>query len=224
MWIKICGIRDPDSASAVSACQPHAIGLNFYAESPRFVAPSAARNIVDVLPVAIETVAVFVNAEPREISECCREYGIRTAQLHGDESPEHADRLHRLHPELNLIRAFRVGSDGTAALADWIAECGQRQVPLRACLIDSRSDGAFGGTGKTAPWELVSSQYRSGKWPPLLLAGGLTPDNVATAIRTVRPWGVDVASGVESSPGVKDSVRVQEFIRTARSAPPRVDG
>lgn len=224
MWIKICGIRDPDSAIAVCACQPQAIGLNFYPESPRFVAPSPARDIVDQLPVAIEAVAVFVNAEPNEISECCREYNIRTAQLHGDESPEHVDRLHRLHPELRLIRAFRVGSDGTDAVATWIAECHQRQVPLRACLIDSRSDGAFGGTGKTAPWNIVSNQYRSGEWPPLLLAGGLTPVNVGTAIRAVRPWGVDVASGVESSPGIKDAVLVHAFIRAARPAEPSVGG
>jgi phosphoribosylanthranilate isomerase len=89
---------------------------------------------------------------------------------------------------------------------------------LRACLVESRTDGAYGGTGRSAPWETLRDGWRAGQWPPLVLAGGLNPDNVATAIQTVRPWGVDVASGVELRPGVKDLDLVRRFIASSRAA------
>lgn len=218
MWIKICGVRDPDTALAVCRYRPQAIGLNFYAKSPRHVHPDVAQQIIQSLPSQIESVGLFVNMPPDQIGVCCRKCGIDTAQLHGDETPQEVEQLHRENPDLNLIRAFRVGPDNLDEVANWLTESRDREIPLKACLLDARSDSAYGGTGQTAPWSLINQAYRRDSWPPLVLAGGLTPDNVQSAIRDVQPWGIDVASGVESGPGTKDPLLLQRFMQAAHDA------
>ena len=121
-------------------------------------------------------------------------------------------------PGVKLIRAFRIGEEDLAAVAEYLEGCREVGVSLEACLIDARVEGKFGGTGRTASWDLLSREYQQDVWPRLILAGGLGPENVADAIHAVRPWGVDVASGVESAPGKKDLQQVRRFIENARKA------
>ena len=137
-------------------------------------------------------------------------------QLHGDETPEFLAELKSRCPNLKMLRAFRVGNEGCREVAEYLAECRKLGVCLAGCLIDSRVTGSYGGTGHTAPWDLLADQYDSARWPRLILAGGVTPDNVAEAIQVTAPYGVDVASGVESAKAVKDLELVKRFIAAAR--------
>jgi phosphoribosylanthranilate isomerase len=213
MKVKICGIRDVATARAVAALRPDAIGLNFFPRSARCVDEATAAEIVRTLPSGVEAWGVFVNhplEEIRRIADLC---GLNAVQLHGDEPPE---AIAALAP-LRIVRAFRVGDAGLDELAAYLDGCRALGHLPDACLIDARVEGRYGGTGTLAPWELLASDPRRAQWPPLVLAGGLTPENVAAGIETVRPWGVDVAGGVERSPGVKDVGRVARFIALARS-------
>jgi phosphoribosylanthranilate isomerase len=213
MWVKICGIRDVPTARAVAELRPDAIGLNFYRGSVRAVDRQVAAEITAVLPAPIEPVGVFVNHSVDEIVALCDQCGLRTIQLHGDEPASLLPRL----AAYRIIRAFRVGAEGLESVADYLDECGRLQALPWACLVDARVEGSYGGTGKTAPWDLLTRDYRFDVWPPLILAGGLTPENVVAAVAAVRPFGVDVAGGVESSPGVKDIAAVARFIAAARA-------
>ena len=169
------------------------------------------------LPQSIAAVGVFVNHDVSEIVDLVADCGLTMVQLHGDESPEVLAELQARLRTVPIIRAWRMGTD----LADWqayLAECQRLHVDLAGCLIDAQITGQFGGTGRRPSWDVLKSCYRRESWPPLILAGGLTADNVADAIRTLQPWGVDVASGVESSLGVKDLDRVARFIAAARGS------
>lgn len=217
MWVKICGIKDVATADAVAALRPDAIGLNFYQSSPRSVTLPVAGEIVLRLPAGVEPIGLFVNHTLSQLGEAIEVLGLKTIQLHGDESPELVAQL----PPVRIIRAFRVGDAGLAEMAAYLDACERCGRLPDFCLVDARVDGQYGGTGHTAPWDLLSREYQQ-QWPPLILAGGLTPANVAAAIAIVRPWGVDVAGGVETSPAVKDLRLVQEFIRHSHGvdAPP----
>jgi len=218
MWIKICGIRDTSTAEAIAALQPDAIGLNFYPPSPRWIDRETARQIVQLLPESIESVGLFVNLELDDVAETAEACGIRTAQLHGDEPPGFLAALASRCPTLKLLRAFRVDDSGLDDVAAYLEECERLGVELAGCLIDAKVSGAYGGTGHTAPWDLLRDQYDSARWPRLIVAGGLHPENVADAIRVTSPFGVDVASGVESSKAVKDLELVRKFITASRAA------
>lgn len=211
MWTKICGIRDVQTAQAVAKLGPDAIGLNFYVPSPRRVEISDAADIVAAIGNQVLPVGLFVNHSLAEIRELCRNCRITTIQLHGDEAPEFLAEL----SEFRILRAFRVGPAGLAPVIDYLQQCNALNVPLWACLIDAVAPGQFGGSGVTVDWTRLAAEYSVETLPRLILAGGLTADNVAGAIRTVRPWGVDVASGVEVSRGVKDLGLVERFIRAA---------
>ncbi|MBX3440842.1 MAG: phosphoribosylanthranilate isomerase [Planctomyces sp.] len=213
MWVKICGIGDVDMARRVAELRPDAIGLNFYPNSPRFVDPRMAERICRALPVDVEPVGVFVNEPAEDIARIAAHCGIRTVQLHGDEPPEDAARLG--DAGLDVIRAWRVDAEALPRLADEIAA--HRPLRLKAILVDARVAGQYGGSGQVAPWRELATVWEK-DWPPLILAGGLTPRNVAEAVSATRPWGVDTASGVESSPGVKDLDQVRAFLAAARSA------
>lgn len=216
MWVKICGIRDLPTAAAVAALGPDAIGLNFYAKSPRAVHVEVAAEIVRNLPETVEPVGVFVNHTVDEIFTICDRVGLETAQLHGDESPQILSELQQTRPSLKIIRAHRQGPEGLEELTQYLAQCRQLGVKLSACLVDARADGVYGGSGKTVHWASIAPDRRHADWPPLVLAGGLNAQNVAMAISVVEPWGVDVASGVESAPGVKNLDAVKAFIDWAR--------
>ncbi|HVJ87933.1 MAG TPA: phosphoribosylanthranilate isomerase [Caulifigura sp.] len=211
MFVKICGIRDVDTACSVADCRPDAIGLNFYRQSARWLDVRMAERICRSLPAEVEPIGVFVNHPLEEILEITRNCRVATVQLHGDEPVELASRL--VDAGLEVIRALRIDDANVGRLAEFVAE--YRSVPLRALLVDARMAGAYGGTGRTAPWEPLTTAWQC-DWPPLLLAGGLTPDNVAAAIAASGCWGVDTAGGVESGPAIKDPARVRAFISAAR--------
>lgn len=216
MWVKICGIRDEAGVAAAVDAGPDAVGFNFFPPSPRFVDIERAANLTKALPASISSVGVFVNESPDDVVRICRETKIVCAQLHGDETPGMVARIRRIAPGLKLIRAFRVGDDGLAEVDDFMRAIRELELDLFACLIDARVENVYGGSGRRAPWNLLADDYDVDNWPPLILAGGLNPENVQEAIQTVHPWGVDVAGGVESSPGVKDKTLVHNFVQAAR--------
>lgn len=166
-------------------------------------------------------VALFVNADADEIERLHSRIRFDAVQLHGDETPADLERVHRRLPDVKLIWARRVVPVDVDRLGREFDECRERGVPLFACLLDAKIDGVYGGTGQALPWKEISQRYRRAEWPPLILAGGLTPDNVAQAVRIVRPFGVDVAGGVESDRGVKDPQRVRDFIEAVRTVDAR---
>ncbi len=203
--IKICGITTPADAELLVELGVEAVGLNFYKKSPRCVTPSQARELVRHLGPFVAPVGVFVDAPSDQVKAVATRAGLRAVQTYSDSTPDQ-----RFTPFAH-IPAFRVKD---AADLDHICQFVTVCKPS-AVLVDSFVAGEMGGTGHRAPWELLVG-FDPGV--PLILAGGLTPDNVADAIRTVRPWGVDVASGVESSPGVKDAAKVRAFVAAVRSA------
>ncbi len=199
--IKICGVTRPEDAAYAAKAGAGAIGINFWPGSKRFVEDTRAREIVDAIPAGVLKVGVFVNAHPLVVTETAAELKLDRIQLHGDERAASWTNLAR--PQ--LIRAVRV--QDRASLED----VDEWQAGLR--IYDAFVEG-YGGKGQTAPWDLVASSALR----PFLLAGGLTPGNVAEAIRATRPDGVDVASGVESRPGIKDRRKLRAFIDNASKA------
>jgi phosphoribosylanthranilate isomerase len=214
MFVKICGITSVADARIVAAAGANAIGLNFYPASPRFVALDAARDIVQTLPPFLDHVGVFVNATPVEVRATAGQLGLRTVQLHGDIPPEWIVEL----GEFSVMCAFSLSEQaGDAPVLDYLDACAGRGRLPSALLIDAQVPGLHGGTGRLAPWSIAGSIVARSP-VPVALAGGLTSKNVAEAIRAVRPWGVDVASGVEVAPGRKESYKVRKFVEAARGA------
>ncbi|MDX9709588.1 MAG: phosphoribosylanthranilate isomerase [Trichloromonas sp.] len=200
--IKICGITRIDDALQACACGADALGLVFYEKSPRCVTREQARAIVAALPPFVTTVGLFVNEPPESIRETVDFCGLDVIQVHGDEGPE-ACRF----PPHRVLKALRVRGEESLA--------GVERFAVSALLLDAWHPDSYGGTGQLGDWKLAA---RLAAERPVILAGGLNPENVAEAIRRVRPYGVDVSSGVESSPGRKDPARVAAFIRNARAA------
>ena len=207
MNIKICGLTNIDDAfAAINAGATH-LGFNFYPKSPRYLSPGKCAEIISALGIehyALITLGVFVNESPTHIAAILDECGLDLAQLHGDETPERVAQLNG-----RAFKAFRGLGNNQAAYA---RARGAGQAP--AFLVDGHSPALYGGTGRVTDWnaaQALAAQY------PIFLAGGLTPENVAQAIAQVKPWGVDVASGVESSPGKKDHAKMRDFIQSAIS-------
>jgi phosphoribosylanthranilate isomerase len=196
--VKVCGITSYEDASLALDLGADALGFNFYPPSPRFIEPATAREIIRRLPPLAVTVGVFVNvAEPAEVERQSRSAGVAVIQLHGDESPGYGRSL----ASWPLIKAVRVGREGPPeAVFDF---------PAGAFLLDTLDDCRFGGTGRVFDWSLVRQGVPDVR---IILAGGLNAANVAEAIRMVRPYAVDVCSGVENSPGRKDPARLAEFM------------
>lgn len=200
--VKICGITNVGDALHAAACGADALGFVFYAGSPRCVTPAQVRAITAELPPFLTRVGLFVNEAPERILAIAAECGLDALQLHGDEPPESCSL-----PPYRVIKALRVRDAGSLA--------GQEAFRVPALLLDAWVADAYGGTGHSFQWELAAGIARQ---RPVILAGGLTPANVAAAVRQVRPYGVDVSSGVESAPGKKDPQKVAQFIRMAREA------
>ena len=213
--IKICGVTSTGDARAAADAGADAVGLNFFRKSRRFIEPESAKQIASSLPAGVTKVGVFVNHAPREIVEIVRQVNLDVVQLHGDEPPA---LLAELPKSVRIVRAHRCGADGLDALSRYLDEAGSSGRMPDAVLIDADAGADFGGTGRRADWSLVARQRSTFAGLPLILAGGLSPDNVAEAIAAVRPDGVDVASGVEAQPGVKDHELVSRFISQAREA------
>ncbi len=201
--VKICGVTTPAAAAHAVGCGADAVGLNFVPASPRFLTPGAAAGIVAALGPYCAPVGVF--AGWGDVGRVADRLGLRAVQTY-DTTPPGA----RFDPAAHVLAARIASAADVAALRELV-----RAVSPAAVLVDAYHPGALGGTGKLAPWDVLAG-FDPGV--PVILAGGLTPDNVADAIRAVRPWGVDVASGVESAPGVKDPGKVRAFVAAARAA------
>ena len=209
--IKICGITKPDDACLVAEAGADAIGLNFYAKSKRYVAREIAKEIAAVLPASVAKVGVFVNASADEIRQLASEVPLDYVQLHGDEPAEILTELR----DIQVIKAHRCRERGLLSLARSLADVDSDAQPC-AVLVDAYHHAQYGGTGRSLDWTEVGRQKSLLGQLPVILAGGLTPVNVARAIRLAGPYAVDTASGVESSPGVKDAQKVKAFVQNAK--------
>jgi phosphoribosylanthranilate isomerase len=210
--IKICGVTTPDDARMAADAGADAVGLNFYPKSPRFVTPTQAAALVRALPPFTAAVGVYVGMPIRQVCAIAYQLGLRGVQTYDDQPPAE-DPFPFAH-----VPAFRVkDAAGLEHVRKFVAAATALGRRPAAVLIDSHVEGQVGGTGHKAPWELLVG-FDPGV--PVILAGGLTPENIAEAISLVRPWGVDVASGVESSPGRKDCDKVARFVKIVRTAIP----
>jgi phosphoribosylanthranilate isomerase len=204
--VKICGITSLLDACAACDAGANYLGFNFYEKSPRCVARSEAARIRSQLPPNVEAVGVFVNHQPMDIFALAASVRLKAAQLHGDEKPQDIADLSRAIP---IIKAFRVDGDFRLDLLP-------KYTKVFAFLLDSAGEaGQYGGTGQTFDWSIAQQAAKSHR---IILAGGLKVGNVAEAIRMVRPFAVDVASGVETKAGKKDHGLIREFIQEVRRA------
>ena len=201
--VKICGITRPEDALAAARAGAHAIGLVFYAPSPRHVTPARAAEIIRVLPPFVTTVGLFVDAGAEEVSSTLAEAPVGLLQFHGGETPEFCRQFKR--PYVKAVRV-RPGVDLLQYARDF--------YDAKALLLDAYVEGLHGGSGAAFDWSLIPR----GLPLPVILSGGLTPENVMDAVRRVRPSAVDVSSGVESAKGIKDAQKIAAFIKGVRNA------
>ncbi len=200
--IKICGFTNAENAQQAALTGIDAIGLNFYAKSPRHVNIDSAREIVAALPPFVNKVGLFVNANPSLIDEVLCEVALDTLQFHGDESPSDCAQY-----EMPFIKAIRVSPEvDLIKTANEYSQAG-------ALLLDTYQSDFYGGSGKSFDWSLAKIEVDL----PIILAGGLTPDNVSAAIDIAQPYAVDVSSGVESAKGLKDIDKIRAFISSVNS-------
>ena len=195
--IKICGITNREDALVAAALGANALGFIFHPASPRYVSPIEAKEIIKLLPPTITRVGVFVNSGEAEVKKTADICGLDVIQLHGDESPEYCRRF----PPESIVKAVFLNSDNDLACLE--------SYHVRAFLADSRHDGRYGGTGRKADWELAA---RTAEKYPLIIAGGLNETNIAAALTTVKPVAVDINSGIEKAPGIKDHERMKRII------------
>lgn len=198
--IKICGITRLDDALHAVRSGADALGFVFHEASPRYIFPEQAASIIRALPPFVQAVGLFVNADSEFVNATSDQCRLDIVQLHGDEQPEYCDLIKR-----RVIKVFRVKEITSIEPI--------RNYRVAGILLDAFSPRAYGGTGLTFNWEIALA---AGKYGPVILAGGLTPENVRQAVEKVAPYGVDVSSGVETAPGRKDPEKVREFIRQAK--------
>jgi len=201
--IKICGITNLEEALLAADLGADALGFIFYPPSPRSVEPQAAKAIIAQLPPFVTTVGVFVDEDAATVKELAAAAGLDWLQLHGKETPEYCRSLDR-----RVIKAFRIRDESS------LAELTSYQDIVQALLLDTYKKGQVGGTGETFNWDLALKAKQSG---PIILAGGLTSENVAQAIAVAHPQAVDVASGVEAAPGKKDPEKLKAFFKAVAS-------
>ena len=209
MWVKICGITNLSDALMCVEAGADALGFIFVEGTPRSIDPAVVEEIIRSLPPFVTTVGVFVNRPVEEVEGIANALALSLVQLHGDESPEYCETL-----RVRFIKAFRVKeADDLAVLPQYPG--------AKAYLLDPFVPGKLGGTGRTLDWELAVKAKAYGR---IILAGGLTPENVAEAVRRVEPYAVDVSSGVEASPGRKDPEKVKRFIEQVQGSRFKVQG
>lgn len=201
--VKICGITSLEDAQTAVDCGADALGFVFYPPSPRYVTPEQAAQIIRALPPFVTTVGLFVDVTCEVVNATVVRCGLDRVQLHGRETAEFCRRISR-----PVIKAIRIkNAESLSPLPDYV---------VSAYLLDAYVEGALpGGTGASFAWELAA---RAKPYGPIILAGGLTPENIETAIAQVRPYGVDVSSGVERLPGLKDHQKIRQFITRAKAA------
>ncbi len=202
--VKVCGVTEVEDARDAVLLGADAIGLNFYPNSPRYLDAARAAKIIDSLPPLVTTVGVFVNhPDPQNLEDFAVSLGLHAVQLHGNETPDYCSMIQRV----KVIKALRVDSNFRV---DTLRSYGSRTFLLDACSPDH-----FGGTGKSFNWDLV---FGANAFGSIIVAGGLNPENVALAVSTLHPYGVDVASGVESKLGKKDYEKMRRFIEAVHRA------
>ncbi len=201
--IKICGITNIEDALMCVDCGVDALGFVFYKDSPRFVQPDVAADIVSELPPFVTAVGVFVNESRSNIVDVACRVGLDRVQLHGDEGVDECDALSSLKP----MKAIRIKDKEDIEEVE-----GYRGV-VAAFVLDTRVEGVYGGTGRSFDWKLALPVRRHGR---VILSGGLTPENVVEAIKLVEPYGVDVSTGIEREPGRKDPLKVRAFIENIK--------
>ncbi|PIQ97423.1 MAG: phosphoribosylanthranilate isomerase [Nitrospinae bacterium CG11_big_fil_rev_8_21_14_0_20_56_8] len=198
--VKICGMTRLEDAQLAVLRGADAVGFIFFKSSTRHIAPAEAKKIIAQLPPLVQTVGVFVNETADRVNRIADTCRLDAVQLHGEESPAFCRRIRK-----KVIKAIRVKDlESLHSMEDY---------NVSAFLLDSYSDKEQGGTGKTFDWNLV---HRAKKLGTIIMAGGLTPSNVHQAVRQVRPFGVDVCSGVEKSPGIKDPAKIDAFMTAVR--------
>ncbi len=217
MWIKICGITTIEDAAFIVDAGADAIGLNFFPGSKRCVTVDVARPIAGEVRDSVEIIGVFVNARLEQVANTVQDLGLTAVQFHGDETLSDIEQFRTLCPGVPVIRAFRVGTE-TESFRQQYDQYESLLPPLAGVLVDAWSRDEYGGTGQQVARPLLAGCEELDL--KLILAGGLTPDNVADAATAVRPWGVDTASGVESAPGTKAESLVRRFVTECRSACP----
>lgn len=195
--VKICGITNEEDALKAAYYGAWAVGFIFYKESPRYISPSKARKIIEVLPPFVTPVGVFVNHRERAVRDICGFTRIHTVQFHGEEDPAYCKRF----KEYKIIKAFRVRS--RYDLVDI------RKYKVDAYLFDTYKEGVPGGTGEVFDWSILKNEAVD---RPFILSGGLSPENVQEALQSIAPYAVDTCSGVEKSPGIKDHRRMRTFL------------
>jgi len=201
--VKICGITNLEDALVAVEAGADALGFVFFQASPRHITPELASNIIRRIPPFIQTVGLFVNEALTIVNATADSCGLDIIQLHGEESPDYCNGVTR-----RVLKALRVRDlTSLEPMADY---------RVSAFLLDAWSPSAWGGTGQTFNWDIAASASEQGR---IVLAGGLTVENITEAIKQVRPHGVDVSSGVESMPGIKDAKKIKEFIRKAKETP-----
>lgn len=198
--VKICGVTRPEDAEAAAAAGADLVGLNFWPRSRRHVSIERAVEIAAALPGDVRKVGIFVNAARPAVEDAIRRVGLDLVQLHGDEDPAYCEAFAGRY-----IRAFRVATEADLRAID--------SYSTDTVLLDAPS-ASYGGSGQTFDWSLAARARASGK--KILIAGGLTPENVAVAVREARPWGVDVAGGVEKGSGIKDHDAMRRFVDAAK--------
>lgn len=215
MLVKVCGVTTIANALACVEAGANFLGLNFHPPSPRFLPYETARGLAATLGGKAELVGLFVDRPIGEVAEVLRQIPeIRTIQLHGHEDPAYLELCRALPARPRVIRAFRLGNVAdVASMMDHLARAAARHAAPDAILIDAAAPGVLGGSGSRVAEELLD---RLPAHPRMILAGGLDPANVGERVARVRPWMVDVATGVELAPGVKDPEVVRRFVRAAR--------
>ncbi len=208
--IKICGITRPADALAASEAGADALGFVFYPSSPRHVEIDQAWSIVKTLPAFVTTTALFVNPEPDLVKSVVQRLKIDLLQFHGDETAAFCEQFERPY-----IKAVRMQQDTDLAMLS------QRYASAQALLLDTYVKGVPGGTGEAFNWDWVAPSKRDETCLPVILAGGLTAQNVRQAVQTVQPWAVDVSGGVEASPGKKSKAQIQAFVDAVNASEPK---
>jgi phosphoribosylanthranilate isomerase len=201
--VKVCGVRTLEEAQSAVDAGADALGFNFWPGSARYIQPRVAREVIAGLSPIVCTVGVFVNEEANRIVDIASELGLSAVQLHGDESPQFCERL----ASVKVIKAIRVGQDFDLSVLE--------SYRVGMILLDSGTEGSYGGTGRRFDWRIAIEAKRVA---PIILAGGLTSENVLDAITHVRPAAIDVCSGVEAEPGRKDLAKLRRFMSAVARA------
>jgi phosphoribosylanthranilate isomerase len=205
--VKICGVRTIEEAQSAINAGADALGFNCWPQSARYIAPETARDIIAQLSPLVPHIGVFVNEDGARIKRSVATAGLSAVQLHGDESPEDCRSL----DGIRIIKAFRVGPDFDCAVL--------QRYPINTALLDTNIKGRYGGTGERFDWRIA---VKAKQFARIILAGGITIDNVFDAITSVRPFAIDVCSGVEAEPGRKDLIKLREFMSEVEHANARL--